>query len=380
MSAELEIRADLLDCLQANLAVLADRWHGPGAHLRLGATLSFQPRTEPGSLPTVEPTVDEQLASAQRLTGLHVAQRWPAVDGARLVELADAHGVLYVLADAYHLPWVPYHRNRHLEHSFLVEPGDGGLTMTDAYFNDTPTGAARPCRRHLSPADLLAALPDGAEVVRLTPGPPGEAPAPEVTGFEDVEHFRHAYAGAADRVAAFDALTLQTWLLARSRKLHSAYLDATGVPGGDARTAHLVRWDQLAEQTYLAARRVQRGRAEPPALLATLADILAADRAVFGAAPATTETRDAVVEVVSSVLRIPPGLTATSELSAVPTFSSFRMLEIVDRLEDRFRIEFDAGDLVPERLHRVDDLCDLVLRTRHRRGAALTTGGGRDEH
>jgi hypothetical protein len=39
------------------------------------------------------------------------------------------------------------------------------------------------------------------------------------------------------------------------------------------------------------------------------------------------------------------------------------MVEIVERLEHEFSVEFAPGDLVPERLHRIDDLCGLVQRT-----------------
>ena len=57
------VRAELLDCVQSNLAVLADRHHGPGSHLALGAVLRFTPRPGPDGLPTVEPSADSQLAA-----------------------------------------------------------------------------------------------------------------------------------------------------------------------------------------------------------------------------------------------------------------------------------------------------------------------------
>jgi hypothetical protein len=75
-AAEASAWARALDCLQANLAVLADRHHGPGTHLRLGARLHFSPTTaepadtpadpsaETRALPTVEPTLDAQLAAS----------------------------------------------------------------------------------------------------------------------------------------------------------------------------------------------------------------------------------------------------------------------------------------------------------------------------
>jgi len=69
------IHAEALDCLQANLAVLADRWHGAGTHLRLGAALGFAP--QPATpLPTVDPGLAGRLTEAQELLGLVVRERY----------------------------------------------------------------------------------------------------------------------------------------------------------------------------------------------------------------------------------------------------------------------------------------------------------------
>jgi len=333
--------------------------------------LRFRPRVGADGLPTVEPLVDEHLADARELVALDVADRWSDVDGMGLLRLASEYGVLYVVTDAYHLPWVPYCRQRHLEHSFLVEVDAQRVTVTDAYRNETPWGAARPGRWELTPAELGRALPNGSDAIRLVPGLLPHAPAAVLDEPEDIDAYLAAYAKPLDRAAALDRLTMQTWLLARSRKLHASYV------GAESAAAHLLRWDRLVEQTYLAARRVQRGRAEPPGLLATIGDVLAADRGVFGHVVVQSlgsDLRATVSDVVGAVLKIGNRLKPTTELTKFPTFSSFRMVEIVERLEQEFQIEFLADDLVPERLHRVEDLCELVVRAR-----ALVSAGGSGE-
>lgn len=49
------VHTGLLDCVQVNLAVLADHHHGAGTHLRAGAALDFRTWKRPDGLPTVEP-------------------------------------------------------------------------------------------------------------------------------------------------------------------------------------------------------------------------------------------------------------------------------------------------------------------------------------
>lgn len=148
----------LFDCVQVNLAELADRLHGDGTHLALGRVLRFWPRPGADGLPTVEPRVDAHVTESATLLGMRVTRR-ERVDGAD--GLAPGPGC-YVVADAYHLPWVPYFHEQHLEHSFLVEPADDGVTVVDGYHNDTQWGAARPGRWTLGHAEFAEALPEGA--------------------------------------------------------------------------------------------------------------------------------------------------------------------------------------------------------------------------
>lgn len=353
----------LFDCVQVNLAELADRRHGEGTHLALGRVLRFWPRPGADGLPTVEPRVDAHVSESAALLGLRVTrrERITTADG-----LEPGPGC-YVVADAYHLPWVPYYGKQHLEHSFLVEPADEGVTVVDGYHNDTQWGAARPGRWPLGHAELAEALPEGALTFDLVAGDPPADRTPLVE-LADADSYVATYADHPDRVRAMRGLTLQTWLLTRSRRLHAAAM------GSDTDTvrAHLAEWDALAKQVYLASRRVSAGRQEPRALFPRLAECLAADHRAFGGTIETTAestvdiievpvgVRDSVTAVIGTVLGTEPP-TGAGALGEIPGFSSFRMMEIVERIESDLGVEFAAEDLVPEKLTHVDGLCRAVL-------------------
>jgi acyl carrier protein len=353
----------LFDCVQVNLAELADRFHGEGTHLALGRVLRFWPRPGADGLPTVEPRVDAHVSESADLLGLRVTRREQITAADDLEPGAGC----YVVADAYHLPWVPYHHNQHLEHSFLVEPAGNGVTVVDGYHNDTQWGAARPGRWTLGHAELAEALPEGALTFTLVAGdlPAERTPLVELA---DAGTFVATYADHPDRVRALRGLTLQTWLLTRSRRLHAA---AMGLDTDTVR-AHLAEWDALAKQVYLASRRVSAGRAEPRALFPRLAECLAADHTAFGGTVATAaestvdivevppELRESVAAVIGTVLGTGPA-EGDHALGDIPGFSSFRMMEIVERIESDLGVEFAAEDLVPEKLTHVDGLCRAVL-------------------
>lgn len=381
------IAYELFDCLQVNLALLADRWHGTGTHLRLGATLRFRPETGDDGLPTVARTVEQHLSDARSTLGIAVRalHRSPAT-----ADIRPAEGC-YVVSDAYHLPWVPYFQQRHMAHSFLAEAkaedtetetdtdtGTDDVTIVDGYHNETPWGSARSGLWTLPAEVFAAAVPSPALIAELAPAPdrPGTAAAAlDLAGPEAVDAYVDAYARHPDRDAALTRLTLETWFLARSRHLHAAFRSAFGPPPDSAVEAHLSAWGSLTEQTYLAARRVARGRAEPPALLPRLREQLHADSVVFGDAPAVdhiagspaaggTELRGTVAGVAAAVLGTAVGPLLNGQLlSDVPRFSSFRIVEIVERLEEELHFEFDADDLVPENLHDIDAICAIVRRS-----------------
>ncbi|NBE50732.1 acyl carrier protein [Streptomyces boluensis] len=379
----------LFDCVQVNLAVLADRWHGPGTHLRLGAALRFRPAPGTGSLPTVEEPAAVQLERAAGALGLTVRTRRTA--GAGEVP-APAEG-RYVVADAFHLPWVPYFGQRHMDHSFLLEPAaDGGAVVVDGYHNETPWGSARPVRRPLDEAGVAAAVPAGALVVTFAPDalpPSPHEPELDLADEELTGQYVAAYAEHEDRVAALHRLTLETWLLARARKLHARFLAGRGaLPDDAAAHAHVQAWETLAESIYLGYRRAERGRPEARDLTVRLAEQLHHDREVFGSAPVRVPERSAaaphapvpdalrasVAAAAGAVLRADPvALLDGYALADVPGFTSFRVVEIVERLERELSLEFDADDLVPENLHHVDGICRIVLRART--AAAARLGG-----
>lgn len=367
----------LFDCVQVNLAILADRWHGAGTHLNLGAVLRFRPTPGPGGLPTVERPVGEQLAEAARTFCLAVVDR-RTTRTSEAVEPAEGR---YVVADAYHLPWVPYFGQRHMEHSFLLETAEGGgAVVVDGYYNETPWGSARPVSRPLARAELAAAVPGPALAVTFArgDGPPAPArPALDLGADGVAESYVAAYSEHPDRLTALDRLTLETWLLARSRKLHARFLQARGVLADDSATAaHVEAWESLAESVYLGYRRVERGRPEARELYTRLADQLHRDHEVFGSStarvpertPAVRESvpaslRERVAAVAATVLGVDPApLLDGRPLADVPGFSSFRVVEIVERIEHELFLEFAASDLVPENLHEVDAICRIVLR------------------
>ncbi|MFP3986818.1 acyl carrier protein [Streptomyces sp. E11-3] len=356
------VRAELLNCFQTSLAVLADRHHGPGTHLAIGAALRFRPAVSGTSrgLPTVAPSVTEVLGEADRL-GLTEHARWQDVPASRLRELCAEYGTLYAIADGYAMPWLPYHQQRHIDHSWLVEPGDDGrAAVIDAYHNHTPWGLARPGRWEYDWAEL----PDSSLVVALTPS----AAAPRVT--PSVEHdpyepYVAAYAEHADRLAALDQLTMETWFLSRSRRLHTAFrAERLGEPTPPEVSEHLGQLDRLAEQAFLTLRRVQRGRPEPKRLLDDVAAALKADRQVFGGGGGDSPLRESVAEVVAAVLGTDADtVLAGVEFPELPGFDSFKVVDIVDGLELRLGIEFDSEDLLPENLHHIDALCLLIAKS-----------------
>ncbi|AJP00815.1 hypothetical protein TU94_04305 [Streptomyces cyaneogriseus subsp. noncyanogenus] len=376
------VRADLLDCVQSNLAVLADHFHGPGTHLNLGSKLSS--RWYPGAdgLPTVDPPLAEQLAEAERCLHLRVTGRG-TVTGSGLPGAVEPGAPYYAVADAYEMPWLPYHRQRHMDHSFLLLAPEGSgdrWTVVDAYDNDTSWGAARPGAWTLT-AKELTVLGD-IELFGVAPRPgAGERPRLRVE-HPPMDEYLAAFDRGSDREAVLHRLTGDAWLLARSRTLHARFV-AGGAP--DEETArHLELWNQLVTHTYVAYRRVARGRPEPPGLVERLAGLLDADRGVFrdteltpaAAHPGRGDTadgapdgvRDQVAEVVAAVLGGDPGaLRADTDLRTVEGFSSFRMVDIIDRLEARLGIECDSDDLLPENLRSVEGLCRVVRGARSTR-------------
>ncbi|PJE94883.1 hypothetical protein CUT44_24665 [Streptomyces carminius] len=277
------VRTELLDCIQVNLAVLADRYHGPDSHLVLGAVLRFRPgRLPETALPTVEPPVAQQVEECVARLGLTVREAATDLSGAGTAELAGDGGTVYAVGDAYGMPWLPYAGKRHMAHSFLVRRSGDRALVTDAYHNETRWGPAVPGRWTVGWDEL----PRVQSAVRFAPaagGVPRAAPAVDV---DPPSAYLAAYEQCPDPGRAVEQLTVETWLLARSRGLHAAYRDRSGGPAGPEVEAHVRQWNELAVQAFITLRRLHRGGAGTDALLTRLAAALAADSEVFGGARA----------------------------------------------------------------------------------------------
>lgn len=355
------LHADRLDCLQANLAVLADLAHGAGTHLRLGrAAGGFRARRaglgDLGDLPIAAPGLDDRLAEAA-LAGLAVAERHRDVTGPDLRSMA-ADAAWYVVADAYHLPWVePYHGREHVEHSFLLSGDAPGVTVVDGYQLDSPAGRARPGTWRLSAADLDAALPAGAaHAIRLVPVAPaaGWVPPESAVG---VDEYVAAYRDLPDRGRALRRLTVETWTMARGWGLAAAYTRDVAVADHSAAVA------DLAERVYLASRRVDRGRPEPPGWPERLAELLHHAPPVAEPVGLPRSVRDLVVEVAARVLGLPAGrIRGLCSLAELPVFNSFRMLDIVEQVEAALGVELAPAELTPANLADLDVLTGLFAR------------------
>jgi acyl carrier protein len=326
------LRAEALDCIQANLAVLADQHGGAGAHLALGAPLRFPLDSSP----------EARLAEASELAGIRVAQRWSGVDGARLRQLSEDQGLLYVVADAYQLPWLPYAGKQHMEHSFLLTPA-ASPTVVDAYHNETQWGEIRPGVWRLEELTLTNATAYvlGVQPVKLDVSNVVVTNAAEMTA---------ALPAIESYLAGFELaqLVLDVWLLARSRQLHAAWLASVGLPADEAER-QAQDWLAFAGQTYLAMRRAERGGPVAPVDV-ELRRLLHGD---VGLARRLADelVRDAVTEALSTVLRVPDTEVQDQRpLRELPNYNSFRLLDVIDRVEQRLGLQLDPAALTADNL------------------------------
>lgn len=381
-----------LDCIEVNAAVLADAQHGSGAHLELGGRLDFAPRAGAhGPLPTVEKPAADRIEQMGDLLGLVLKTGRPVTDGRALLDLLPEDGSpLYVVGDAFRMPWLPYYDHQHMDHSVLLRAVDGGARVqaVDAYDNETPYGRAEPVVCSYDRAQA-AALFDGSPVlpVPVRTAPPARSPVSEtlarnaeagrrLLAGDAFERYAAAFRDYPDPQEACAALLLETWLLSRSRRLHAAWAahHLPGSPLASAAADLAAAWDTLAGQCYLAARRVQRGRPVPPQIHPALAELLRAD--AESAVRAATEhpgkatlhepaqVRQTVVHTVADILgAAPEAVAATDDLGRLEGFASFQMVETVERLEDAYGVEFAPEDLDAAVLRSVEGLVGLVLHT-----------------
>jgi acyl carrier protein len=368
------LHADALDCFQTSIAVLVDGAHGNGTHALLGAPLRWDPGHCDGLRGFVR-GLDDRLRDAYELAGIRVADRHEDVDGPRVRRmLGDDAGHLYVVADAYDLSWVPYAGHRHMGHSFLLEQTKDGYTVTDAYHNDTEWGPARPGVWTLTATELDRALAGAAAVLRLEPADSATSADETVLHADNAERAAAASPGVdayleaarhqVEEPRGADQLVLDVWLLARERSLHAIWLD--GLPGrrrrADAAEALAADWRGLATRSYVAMRRSRRGAPRMGAVVEDLEQQLRADVA-FGAGStadehghrsggtaASSDVRDVVVATLSEVLGVEGNsLDGATALRDLPGFDSFRLVEVLEGVEERLGVELhdriDAADL-----------------------------------
>jgi hypothetical protein len=295
------LRADALDCLQTTLALVADRSYGSGSHTVLGCRWRLQ-TDEHNGLAFVRRSLHDRLDEARDLLGLRVARRWSGLDGPGMRRLLASSGPLYVVGEAYDMPWLPYHGHQFMSHSFLLVAVEGGYTVVDAYHNNTAWGPARPGTWTLSAAELDRVLTRTALALVLRPAPSTPAVDPTLVLAGNAARARRAgheierYVGAVhaqlDRPGAAERLTLDIWLLSRERALHAAWLTGIGRRDAGARAVRLSEaWQRLATASYVALRRTQRGAAMARSVVDDLADQLR-DDAAFAAdhGPVTVST------------------------------------------------------------------------------------------
>ncbi|MEU3721296.1 BtrH N-terminal domain-containing protein [Streptomyces sp. NPDC031705] len=290
----------LLDCVSDDLSLLLAH-HGVRdieEPFSVDWRFDLQEGSPEGPARVLLPVADLEERIAAR-TGLlltwHAAQ--DAVGAVRdwADHLAAGRPVL-VVGDAHHLPWLPYHGREHMDHGFVVDgahgslrhPQDLVLDVTDPYDNATRWGACAPLSTTITLADLAPALDGGRwGVLQKVQDIPREKEDPSASECltENLLALRPAvknntykqFCESLDErsPASWDHYSLQTWLLARSRALHSRWLTARARElseferNGESLPAlfdaHVAEpWKRAAQSCYLASRRTAAGKGAPP--------------------------------------------------------------------------------------------------------------------
>lgn len=286
----------LLDCVSDDLALLLAQAGVDDVRTPFASRWKFCLIEDSDGPPRLNlPSRDQDTWLATR-TGF--TPRWRDVGGdvaaAVLAWHAELHAgrAVLVVGDAFHMPWLPYHRNEHMAHGFVVEGIDPlgesrepVLHVVDPYDNATAYGRAAPLATKVGLADVALALGDGAWAVLDRVGEPTPVDVPHqvstnaegILAAEGDGSFDRLLDGHADLGReAVENLALQIWLLVRDRSLHRlwliderAELRRIGVAELPARfEAELVpAWRKASEMAYVATRRVRAGRAAPRSVL-----------------------------------------------------------------------------------------------------------------
>lgn len=323
-----QVDSALLDCVSDDLALLLAQAGVADVRAPFAADWDFCTVAEVDGLPRLRLPPDDQAERLGHRTGLTPV--WHDISGDVSGDHADPADVtgtvgrwqralaggraVAVVGDAYHLGWLPYHRNEHMSHGFVVEgldnlgtTGETVVHVVDPYDNVTTYGRATPVTTKVPLGDLAAALPGGSWAVLAETGQPHPvdpvcqvaANARQIVSAHRDGAFAALVSAHADLgPAAVENLCLQSWLLARDRALHhrwlgdvSAELRAAGLGKLPARFGDTVvaRWRRATEIAYLALRRVRAGRAAPPSVLGAVEAALAEEAEVAGWALARVE-------------------------------------------------------------------------------------------
>lgn len=286
----------LLDCVSDDLALLLAQAGVDDVRTPFASRWKFCLIEDSDGPPRLNlPSRDQDTWLATR-TGF--TPRWRDVGGdvaaavlAWHAELNAGRAVL-VVGDAFHMPWLPYHRNEHMAHGFVVEGIDPlgesrepVLHVVDPYDNATAYGRAVPLSVKVGLADVALALGDGSWAVLDNVGEPTPLDVPHQVATNAEGILAAERDGSFDRLLdghadlgkeAVENLALQIWLLVRDRSLHRlwliderAELRRIGVEELPARfEAELVpAWRKASEMAYIATRRVHSGRAAPRSVL-----------------------------------------------------------------------------------------------------------------
>jgi hypothetical protein len=302
-------RADteLLDCLAVNLAVLL-AWHG-AADVRtpFAARWRFRLRDDAAGGSRLDLPPQDLAEDLRELAGWELRWRPAANLAGQLPAWAsscDEDQPVLVVADAFDMPWVPYAGHEHMEHSFIVAAVDRGcLTITDGYANTTEWGAAQPVTATVGPAEIASllagagrwsaprqvGLPAAAGCARsLAPTTIARLvreSADEICTAHEAGRYEFFLRQAATLAQAGDLapVAVDSWLLARSRRLHARWLDkdaAACVPvtlRQDFGASVAAAWTRAAEISYIGLRRARSGRAVPPAVIDCLRQACSAE-------------------------------------------------------------------------------------------------------
>jgi hypothetical protein len=287
------IKADLMDCVSDDIALVLAHAGVDDATVPFACTWHFEiTSSDDRACPRLELPPGEQDDLVRRWSGYR--PRW-CTDPSGAVRARWAtyleHGrPIIVVADAFHLPWLPYAGHEHMDHGFVVESITGDvLEIADPYDNVTRWGRARPTAMTIDFEELRPALRDDvAWAVLERSGDPEEnepidyvlANAESILRSERnrvADHFVQGH-NSLDQMAV-ESLSLQTWLLARSRALHAWWLGNIAEGNSPVSQALVDRfageivpgWQRASEAAYIALRRVKAGKAAAPAVLDAVA-------------------------------------------------------------------------------------------------------------